>query len=93
MFKAIVIVGLVTIGLASPANAQGYYRGHRGGGGWVAPFVGGAILGGIVGGIMTAPRLYEPNVVVNPPMYVPTCWDEVIGYTQWGNPIVRRICR
>jgi len=72
------------------AHAQRYqqnnhYYNHGGGGGnWVAPFVGGAIIGGIVGGALVAP----------PPVYVPRCWWEPTGYYDvYGNPIMQRRCQ
>jgi hypothetical protein len=93
MFKKSVIIGLSVVLLASAANAQGYHRDYRGGGGWVAPFVGGAIIGGIIGGAIVTPRVYEPPVVVAPPVYPSNCWDEIVGYDVWHRPIVRRFCR
>lgn len=56
--------------------------------GWVAPFVGGMIVGG-VGTALITPR---PYVAV--PAYVPTCYDQFTGYYDaFGRPIVRRVCQ
>lgn len=45
-----------------------HYYGRRGG--WVAPFVGGAIVGGLL-----APRLYQP-----PPFSYGCAWDPYYGW-------------
>lgn len=54
--------------LSSPAFAQHHH--HGGGGGWVAPFVGGAILGGALGayGAYNYPY-YSPPAYYPPPAY------------------------
>jgi hypothetical protein len=101
MRKILSALAIGTVLLASSAaNAQHYQRGYGygggyhygGGGGWVAPFVGGAIIGGVLGGALAAP----PPVVYAPapaPVYVqPTCWDELY-YDSWNRPYYRRVCR
>jgi hypothetical protein len=45
---------LIAATFATPAQAQHHH--HHGGGGWVAPFIGGAIVGGALG--YAAPHYY-----------------------------------
>jgi len=52
----------ITILATSAAHAD--YRGPRpgyggGGGGWVAPLVGGLIVGGVIGSMASQPRYYD----------------------------------
>lgn len=95
--RAIAITALVaSIALASPAQAQYYpYRND-----WVAPFVGGAIVGGLVAPLLVPP----PPVYVPPPAYyappppayyvppAPRCWTQITGYDYYGAPIYQRVC-
>ena len=88
MYKLLLAIILLT---PLTAHAQRYqqnnhhYYNHGGGGSWVAPFVGGAIIGGIVGGALVAPPA---------PVYVPRCWWEPTGYYDtWGRPIMQRLCQ
>ena len=97
MIRIAALALAVLTATAIPANAQGYHRPHHGyghgGGGWIAPFVGGAIIGGVLGGVLAAPSYAPPPVVYAPaPAYVPTCWDEV-RYDSWNRPYYQRICR
>lgn len=67
----------------APAHADYRYEhshGHQqgGGGNWVAPLVGGLIIGGIVGGAMAQPRYYEE------PSWHTECRRERV-FDQWGN--------
>jgi hypothetical protein len=96
--KLAIATGLMILTLSSSVLAQGYNRGHghyhNGGGNWVAPLVGGVIIGGIIGSMASPPP--PPVVYVAPPapQYVPpTCWDEIVGYDAWGRPVYRRYCR
>lgn len=93
LLKKILAVALAMTLTAGPVLAQGHHRDHRaGGGGWVAPLVGGLIIGGIVGGAMSQPRYVAPGpVYVAPP--VPVCWDEIVGYDYWRRPVYQRVCR
>jgi hypothetical protein len=65
------------------------YRHGGGGGGWVAPLVGGLIVGGIIGGAMTE-REQHPVVCWNRPVF------DVYGreiFDAYGYPVTQRICR
>jgi len=100
-----IILGLITVVLlsATPAHAQYYNRNgyYRGGGGWVAPFVGGAIVGGVLGGVLVSPRpMYvappRPMYVAPPqPMYVApqNCWQEFAYYDPWNRPVYQTVCQ
>lgn len=96
MKKLVLGLFAVTLLAAAPANAQRYnhndsYRGGGGGGGgWVAPLVGGLIIGGVVGSAMSQPQVVDPT-----PVYVepPVCWNEFVGYDAWRRPVYRRVCR
>ena len=57
-----VILAVLTALFVIPAHADGH---HHGGGNWVAPFVGGAVIGAII----AQPRYIQPPVVYNPPVY------------------------
>jgi hypothetical protein len=67
---AIAIVGTLAVSTA-PAEAQYHNRGHGGGGyrggggGWVAPLVGGMVLGGAIYG------LSQPGYAAPPAYYAP----------------------
>jgi hypothetical protein len=79
-------VAAATLFTATAANADYYRRGGYGrGGGWVAPLVGGLIVGGIVGGaIASEPRYYPaPPVYVAPPTH--TECNIVPIYDRYGN--------
>jgi hypothetical protein len=59
-------VAVATLFTATAANADYYrnrggYHHHGGGGGWVAPLLGGLIVGGIVGGALAEPRYAAPQ--------------------------------
>jgi hypothetical protein len=69
MRKIAIAVALVGILASSAANADYYRRGGYGrGGGWVAPLVGGLIVGGMVGALAAEPRYYAA-----PPAYRTEC--------------------
>lgn len=77
-------VAAATLFTATAANADYYRRGGYGhGGGWVAPLVGGLIVGGIVGGALAEPRYYAPPVYAAPPPYRTEC-RVVPAYDRWG---------
>jgi len=81
--------------LVTPVMAGDYYRHdhyhyNRGGGGnWVAPLVGGMILGGIIGNMNQRPYYtdIEPN-----PYDQPVCHRVFAGYDYYGRPHFRVIC-
>jgi hypothetical protein len=91
MKKILAAAAVITVALtATGAEAQhyrqhggygyggGYHQQYRGGGNWVAPFVGGAIIGGVLGSMM-APQYYAPAV----PAYRTEC-DEYPVYDYSG---------
>lgn len=71
MRKLAIATAVIGILATSAANAD-YYRnrGYHGGGGghWVAPLVGGLIVGGMVGALAAEPRYYAA-----PPAYRTEC--------------------
>ena len=92
-------VAALSIACATPASAQ-YRHGHGGhyhgggGGGWVAPLVGGMVLGGVLGAIVSEPRYASP-----PPVYVEQypyrryCRTVIIGRDYYsGRPIYGTEC-
>jgi len=77
------LLASVTLLSATAAHADDWrHRGPRpgyGGGNWVAPLVGGLIIGGMVGGaIASQPRLEDENY------YHTECRRERV-FDQWGN--------
>ena len=87
---------------ACPVGAQHYQRGR----GYYQPpqpaydpwtVFGGAVLGGIVGGVIIAPQAFAPYPSP-PPYYVypqraPTCGAVFLGEDQFGRPIFGNHCR
>lgn len=69
------------------------YRGGNGGGNdWVAPLVGGLIIGGLIG------AANQPNTYYNQPMYEDyepqlVCSKRIVGYDYNGFAIIRRFCQ
>lgn len=92
MKKLIVAVAACSL-IATPALADGYrggheHRGHHGGG-WVAPLLGGLIIGGIIGS-RNAERYPPPQqqvVVVQQPQPMPVTVCEPAHYLrdEFGN--------
>jgi len=70
--------------LASTSSAEARWYRH---GGWVGP----AVVGGLALGALaaTAPRPYYGYGYYGGGY---DCPREVVGYTAWGRPIVRRVC-
>mgnify|MGYP006272476941 CR=1 FL=1 len=83
---AITLAAIATL-TATAAQADYRYRGHapapryehHRGPNWVAPVIGGLLLGGAIYG---AHRYYQP-----------TCWTEMVGYDYYGREVYRRICQ
>lgn len=87
---AITLAAIATL-TATAAQADYRHRGHGGyrapaynhhqhrGPNWVAPVIGGLLLGGAIYG---AHRYYQP-----------TCWTEFVGYDRWGREVHQRICQ
>ena len=71
MRKLALATAVIGILASSSVHADYYHRGYRGGGyhgGWVAPLVGGLIVGGMVGALAAEPRYYSA-----PPAYRTEC--------------------
>lgn len=96
-----VIIGLaaaiVVFGACSAEAQHRHYHGgggHRSGGGWVAPLVGGLIVGGVVGSVLSQPSYASP-----PPVYVEQpryrrCWEEPMFDRYTGRYIGdQRVCQ
>lgn len=83
---AIVVFGACSAEAQHRHHGGGGYNGggHRSGGGWVAPLVGGMVLGGVLYG------LSQPSYAAPPPVYIEQqpryrrCWVEPVfdRYTQ-----------
>ena len=93
-----VIIGMATaLAVFGSCSAQAQYRHYHqhggGGGNWVAPLVGGLIVGGIVGGALSQPRYAAPPVYVEQPQYRRECWLE--PYYDYYNRYLgdRKVCR
>ena len=67
LLAAVAIASLTTAAQADYYRNRGYHGG--GGGNWVAPLVGGLIVGGIVGGAIAS----EPRYYPAPPQYRTEC--------------------
>lgn len=83
--KKIALAVILTLTLAGTASAQhrgGHHHHHGGGGNWVAPLVGGLILGGAIYGL-SQPSYAAPPVYVAPPQYRTEC-QIVPVYDRWG---------
>lgn len=89
---ALLVASTVLVGVSASAHADGYY--NRGGGHWVGPFVGGAVVGGLVGSVLVSPPP-PPVVYYAPPpaYYPPQCWQEFAYYDAWNRPVYRTVCR
>jgi hypothetical protein len=96
MLNKITIAALALTITTTAANAEWreYHHHHYNGGGgggnnWMAPLVGGLIIGGIISN-MNQPRYHQQQPEYD---YVPVCRDYVEGYDFWGRPVIRRICQ
>lgn len=84
--KKFTLALLLSTALITTAQADYYHRGYRGGGGghWIAPLVGGLIVGGMVGALAAEPRYYPA-----PPAYRTEC-RIVPVFDRWNNYIGER---
>jgi hypothetical protein len=92
VFSTLLLTCVIYTSLSLQAHADGYYH-RNGGGNWVGPFVGGLVLGGVAGAIVTSP---PPPVYVSPyAPYAPPpqCWQEFAYYDSWNRPVYRTVCR
>ena len=91
---AIVVFGACSAEAQHRHQGGGYGGGGRSGGGWVAPLVGGMVLGGVLYG------LSQPSYAAPPPVYVEQqpryrreCWVQP-EYDYYGRYLGdRRVCR
>jgi hypothetical protein len=78
----------ILFSLTTTAADADYYRnrGYHGGGGgnWVAPLVGGLIVGGMVGALASEPRYYPA-----PPAYHTECRIAPV-FDRWNNYVGER---
>jgi hypothetical protein len=77
-----ILLASITLVSATAAHADDWrHRGPRPGynGGWVAPLVGGMIVGGIIGGAMASQPRYNDDYY-----YHTECRRERV-FDQWGN--------
>lgn len=93
--KKIALALILTTALAGTAEAQYRHHHHGGGGGyrggWVAPLIGGMILGGAIYGL-SQPSYAAPPVYVAPPPTRTECEFQPV-YDRWGNYRGdRRVC-
>jgi hypothetical protein len=63
-------------------NHNHYY--NRGGD-WVAPLIGGMIIGGMIGALSEQQQYNQ--------QYYPVCRTIVIGYDVWNRPVFQRVCQ
>jgi hypothetical protein len=77
------VISTVVAGSLSTTSSAEAHRWHRGGG-WVGP----AIVGGLAFGALAAAPRYGYGYGYG---YY-GCPRQVVGYTAWGRPIVRRVC-
>ena len=63
----------------APRYQPQHHHQHRGTPNWVAPVIGGLLLGGAVYG---AHRYYQPS-----------CWTEFVGYDRYGREVYQEFCR
>ena len=86
MFKSTVLAVSLLAATVATADAQYRHHHHGGGGyrgGWVAPLLGGMLLGGAIYGL-SQPSYAAPPVYVAPPQYRTEC-QIVPVYDRYGN--------
>lgn len=102
--KKLLVASILAVGMGA-ASAHGYYHGggYRGshGGNWVAPLVGGLILGGIIGSAVSQPYYAPPAppvyyspapVYVRPGQYT-TCQNYPIYVNGYFTGNYQRVCQ
>ena len=85
--RKIAIAIVIAAGLLS-TSAQAEYRRGNSGNNWVAPLVGGLIVGGIIAGTMSQRPAYGSQVYIDQPSYHTECrrepmfdqWNQLLGY-------------
>ncbi len=89
-FLAIFTMLLATSVFAGPFHHGHHYRHHGGGGNWVAPLIGGAIIGAMITDAARAnqPTPQPPIIVQQPPIYQPNTYSCLV---QVYDPITRTI--
>jgi hypothetical protein len=92
LIAGIALLSMVTVVEAQQHRHYQNQHQHRGGGGggWVAPLVGGLVLGGVLYGLSQTPSYAAPHPYYQQPV---SCWEEFVGYNRWGNPVYRRVCQ
>ena len=86
----VVLLLLVSASAFAQYRHPGYY-GHRhgGGGNWVAPLIGGAILGAVITDAARANQpVPPPPIIIQQPMYQPNTYNCLV---QVYDPITRTI--
>jgi hypothetical protein len=66
---------------AAPHYHKQYHKPHYRHQNWVAPLVGGLVLGGALYGMH---QYYQAQ---------PYCSTALVGYDYWGRPVYQRVCR
>ena len=91
LIAGIALLSMVTVVEAQQHRHHQHQRHHHHrGGGWMAPLVGGMVLGGVLYGLSQTPSYAAPQPYYQQPV---SCWEEFVGYNRWGNPVYRRVCQ
>ena len=91
LIAGIALLSMVTVVEAQQHRHHQHQRHHHHrGGGWMAPLVGGMVLGGVLYGLSQTPSYAAPHPYYQQPV---SCWEEFVGYNRWGNPVYRRVCQ
>jgi len=98
-----ILLAATTLVTATAANAEWrdrrdyghreYHGGGGGGGNWVAPLVGGMILGGIIGGMANQQPQYQQYPQPYDYGYQPVCNRYFAGRDAWGRPVFQMVCQ
>ena len=87
-------ISLALATLSTQVQARDYYRHreyHGGEGNWIAPLVGGLIVGGMIGSMNNRPYYTD----IEPPSQYsdePVCRRVFVGRDAWGYPHYRIYC-
>jgi hypothetical protein len=95
-----ILLAATTLVTATAANAEwrdrrdhGPRPGYSGGGNWVAPLVGGLILGGVIASMANQPQ-YQQYPQPDPyNSYQPVCNRYFVGRDAWGRPVFQTVCQ